>query len=140
MARGTATVAETRPPTTSCRAPASQPRITSSRALEVTQRPRARHTRGHAALRAECDRQWRAGQGYDGRRMKPAPFEYVVVESVPAAVAALARHDGNARPLAGGQSLVALLNMRLLRPAAVVDLNRVPGLDEIRVDHGHVRI
>jgi carbon-monoxide dehydrogenase medium subunit len=39
--------------------------------------------------------------------MKPAPFEYVAVDSVAAAVAALERHDGNARCLAGGQSLVA---------------------------------
>jgi carbon-monoxide dehydrogenase medium subunit len=72
--------------------------------------------------------------------MKPAPFEYVAVDSVAAAVAALERHDGNARCLAGGQSLVALLNMRLLRPSAIVDLNRVPGLDDIRLDDGHVRI
>ena len=39
--------------------------------------------------------------------MKPAPFEYVAVDSVAAAVPALERHDGNARCLAGGQSLVA---------------------------------
>ena len=63
--------------------------------------------------------------------MKPAPFEYVAVDTVAAAVAALERYDGNARCLAGGQSLVALLNMRLMRPSAVVDLNRVPGLDGI---------
>ena len=72
--------------------------------------------------------------------MKPAPFEYVAVDSVAAAVAALERHDGNVRCLAGDQSLVALLNMRLLRPSTVVDLNRVPGPDEIRLDDGHVRI
>ena len=72
--------------------------------------------------------------------MKPAPFEYVAVDSVAAAVAALERHDGNARCLAGGQSLVALLNMRLLRPSAIVDLNRVPGLDDIRLDDGNLRI
>ena len=72
--------------------------------------------------------------------MKPAPFEYVRVESVDAAVAALARYDGDARCLAGGQSLVALLNMRVLRPSAVVDLNGVPGLDGVDVSAGMVRI
>ena len=72
--------------------------------------------------------------------MKPAPFEYVRVESVEGAVAALARYDGDARCLAGGQSLVALLNMRLVRPSAVVDLNGVPGLDGLEVAAGVVRM
>lgn len=72
--------------------------------------------------------------------MKPAPFEYVRVESVEGAVATLARYDGTARCLAGGQSLVPLLSMRLVRPSAVVDLNRVPGLDGVDVSAGVVRI
>lgn len=72
--------------------------------------------------------------------MKPAPFEYVVAESTQEAVAQLARFDGDARCLAGGQSLVPLLNMRLLRPAAVVDLNRVPGLDGIDAPPGRLRL
>src|SRR5262245_6082437 len=63
--------------------------------------------------------------------MKPAPFDYFPVNSVEEAVAILARFDGNARCLAGGQSLVPLLNMRLVRPAAVVDLNGIAGLDAI---------
>ncbi len=65
--------------------------------------------------------------------MKPAPFEYVAVDSVEAAVETLGRYDGSARCLAGGQSLVALLNMRLVRPSAVVDLNGISGLDEVHV-------
>ena len=65
--------------------------------------------------------------------MKPAPFEYLAVDSVEAAVEALGRYDGTARCLAGGQSLVALLNMRLVRPSAVVDLNGISGLDEVQV-------
>ena len=72
--------------------------------------------------------------------MKPALFEYVVVDSAAQAVEALGRFDGDARCLAGGQSLVPLLNMRLMRPAAVVDINRVPGLDGIEVGDGVVRI
>lgn len=63
--------------------------------------------------------------------MKPAPFAYVRARSVDEAVAWLAR-SGEARILAGGQSLIPLMNLRLVRPATVVDINTVPGLEEIR--------
>lgn len=72
--------------------------------------------------------------------MKPAPFEYVVAGSAQEAVAQLARFDGDARCLAGGQSLLPLLNMRLLRPRAVVDINRVAGLDGIEATPGRLRL
>ncbi|MDP9343388.1 MAG: xanthine dehydrogenase family protein subunit M [Actinomycetota bacterium] len=72
--------------------------------------------------------------------MKPAPFEYVVAGSPAEAVSALASYEGDARILAGGQSLVPMLNMRLLRPAAVVDVNRIEGLGEVRAGGGQVRI
>jgi aerobic carbon-monoxide dehydrogenase medium subunit len=72
--------------------------------------------------------------------VKPAPFEYIRVESVEEAIAALAERKGEARLLAGGQSLVPMLNMRLLQPEAVIDVNRVPGLGEIREAEGEVRI
>jgi carbon-monoxide dehydrogenase medium subunit len=72
--------------------------------------------------------------------MKPPPFEYVVAASTAEAVAALQQYDGNARVLAGGQSLVPLLNMRLLRPAAVIDINRIPGLDAIAEEGDVVRV
>ena len=72
--------------------------------------------------------------------MKPPPFEYRVAESVEAAIAALAEADGDAKVLAGGQSLVPMLNFRLLRPAVLVDINRIAalafiadGADAIRV-------
>ncbi len=68
--------------------------------------------------------------------MKPAPLEYLRAESTGEAIGALARFDGTARLLAGGQSLVPLLSMRLLRPAAVVDVNPIPGLDSVTVDAG----
>lgn len=69
--------------------------------------------------------------------MKPAAFDYVVAESADAAVAALAAAGGEAKILAGGQSLVPMLNFRLLRPAILVDINRIPGLAfiEARADH-----
>ena len=65
-----------------------------------------------------------------GARVKPAPFTYVRAASLDEA---LARLDaaGEAKILAGGQSLVPMLNMRLVRPATLVDINGLPGLDAI---------
>jgi CO/xanthine dehydrogenase FAD-binding subunit len=70
--------------------------------------------------------------------VKPAPFEYHAPASVDEALALLARYGGDAKLLAGGQSLVPLLNFRLARPAAIVDLNRIPALAGIREVNGHV--
>lgn len=63
--------------------------------------------------------------------MKPASFAYVRPETVEGAIAALADPDSDARVLAGGQSLVPMLHMRLLRPATIVDINRIRDLDRI---------
>ncbi len=72
--------------------------------------------------------------------MKPAPFEYFDPPTVAAAVALLQEHEGDAKVLAGGQSLMPLLNMRLARPQVVIDLNRVAGLDHIREENGRIAI
>jgi carbon-monoxide dehydrogenase medium subunit len=72
--------------------------------------------------------------------MKPAQFEYHAPETVAEATSILARYDGEAKVLAGGQSLVPLLNMRLARPQALVDLNRVPDLADIRDDGDSITI
>ena len=64
--------------------------------------------------------------------MKPAAFDYVVADSVSGAIAALGR--GDAKIIAGGQSLVPMLNFRLLRPAILVDINRIPDLAFVRED------
>ena len=72
--------------------------------------------------------------------MKPAPFDYVAPRTVAEAVDHLARHGRDARVLAGGQSLVRLMNTRLATPAVIVDINRVEGLDGIAVENGSVRI
>jgi aerobic carbon-monoxide dehydrogenase medium subunit len=64
--------------------------------------------------------------------MKPAPFAYCRPATLADALDALARH-ADARILAGGQSLMPALNMRLATPRAVIDINRLPGLDAIRV-------
>jgi carbon-monoxide dehydrogenase medium subunit len=68
--------------------------------------------------------------------MKPAPFRYARPGALPEAIALLAASRGEAKLLAGGQSLVPMLNMRLVRPAVLVDLNRVPGLDRIAAAPG----
>ena len=65
--------------------------------------------------------------------MKPPPFAYECPRDVAGAVALLAAHGPDARPLAGGQSLVPLLNFRLARPAVLVDLNRIETLGRITV-------
>ncbi len=71
--------------------------------------------------------------------MKPARFDYHAPTTVEEALALLARYDGEAKVLAGGQSLVPLLNFRLSRPAALVDLNRIPALAYVKEVDGQVR-
>jgi carbon-monoxide dehydrogenase medium subunit len=63
--------------------------------------------------------------------MKPAAFEYVCAESVGQAVHALAGAGGDGKIIAGGQSLVPMMNFRLVKPSVLVDINRIPGLDKI---------
>ena len=70
--------------------------------------------------------------------MKPPKFDYHAPRSVDEAVALLARYGGDAKVLAGGQSLMPMLNFRLARPAALVDVNRIPALAYIREDNGTV--
>jgi carbon-monoxide dehydrogenase medium subunit len=71
--------------------------------------------------------------------MKPPPFEYHRPGSVKEAVALLGRLD-NAKVLAGGQSLMAMLNLRYVHPDHVVDINRIPELDFVEVKDGRLRI
>ena len=71
--------------------------------------------------------------------MKPAPFAYRKVRSLDEAVALLGSH-ADARLLAGGQSLIATLNMRLSAPALLIDINGVAGLDRIETKDGTVSI
>lgn len=67
------------------------------------------------------------------------PFDYVAPRSLDEAVGVLARYRDGAKVLAGGQSLLPLLNYRLARPAVVVDVNDLP-LSTVRVDNGRVRL
>ena len=64
--------------------------------------------------------------------MKPAPFTYHVAHDVAEAVALLTELGEDAKVLAGGQSLVPMMNLRLARPSALVDITRIPGLDYLR--------
>jgi aerobic carbon-monoxide dehydrogenase medium subunit len=67
--------------------------------------------------------------------LKPPPFAYFRPDSAEEAVALLASHGDDAKILAGGQSLVPLLNFRMLRPGVLIDINRVSGLDLV-AGHG----
>ncbi len=71
--------------------------------------------------------------------MKPAPFAYKRARSLDEAVALLGEHR-DARLLAGGQSLIATLNMRLSAPTLLIDINGIAGLDRITRNNGSVEI
>ncbi len=64
--------------------------------------------------------------------MKPASFSYLLPKTVPEAVKMIAEHSGDARFIAGGQSLVPMMNFRLARPSVLIDLNRIPDLSYIK--------
>src|SRR5581483_9217150 len=64
--------------------------------------------------------------------MKPRPFDYVQPDTAEEAIALLAEYGDDARVLAGGQSLVPMLNLRLIDPDVLIDIARVKELDEIR--------
>ncbi|MDN5914689.1 MAG: xanthine dehydrogenase family protein subunit M [Pseudonocardia sp.] len=73
--------------------------------------------------------------------MKCAPFDYVRASSVEETVKVLGEADGEGKILAGGQSLVPVLALRMARPAVLVDVNRVPGLSSIhRIDDDTVEV
>jgi aerobic carbon-monoxide dehydrogenase medium subunit len=65
--------------------------------------------------------------------LKPAPFDYLAPQDLQEALRILRENGADARMLAGGQSLMPLLNLRLTKPKLLVDLNGIPGLDTIRV-------
>lgn len=72
--------------------------------------------------------------------MKPRPFDYVRPDTVDEALALLAEHGDEARVLAGGQSLMAMLNLRLADPAVLIDITRIAELDAIKDAGGAVEI
>ena len=70
--------------------------------------------------------------------MKPPRFEYFAPRALDEALTLLAGHGDRAKLLAGGQSLIPLLNFRLAHPEALIDINRIPELAGIRADDGGV--
>lgn len=72
--------------------------------------------------------------------MKPRPFDYVRPDSADEAIAVLGEYGDDARVLAGGQSLMAMLNLRLADPAVLVDIARIPELDAIRDLGGRIEV
>ncbi len=72
--------------------------------------------------------------------MKLPPFEYACPTSISEAVALLAAHDGEAKPLAGGQSLVPMLAFRVAAPSLLVDLRKLEELRQIRITQDGVAL
>ncbi len=72
--------------------------------------------------------------------MKLPPFSYACPESLTEAVRLLADGEGEARPLAGGQSLMAMMALRLATPGLLVDLRRIPDLRGISISEAGVRL
>ena len=72
--------------------------------------------------------------------MKPAPFDYVRAETLAEAHEALAAEGGDAAVIAGGQTLVPLLSMRMARPKVVVDIMHVAGARRIAVEGNAIRV
>lgn len=70
--------------------------------------------------------------------MKAAAFDYVRADSVAHTLALLAEHGADAKLVAGGQSLVPMMAMRLARPAVLVDINRLPELKGVRIEADRV--
>jgi aerobic carbon-monoxide dehydrogenase medium subunit len=72
--------------------------------------------------------------------MKPPPFEYLRPVDLDGVLTALAQDSSETKILAGGQSLVPLMNLRMVAPKRLVDINRVPGLDRIGIDGDRLTI
>ena len=72
--------------------------------------------------------------------MKPAKFDYFAPTTLDESLELLAQHGLDAKVLAGGQSLMPMMNLRLVRPAVVVDINRVEGLSGISAADGTITI
>nr|WP_245771908.1 FAD binding domain-containing protein [Rhodothermus profundi] len=72
--------------------------------------------------------------------MIPPPFTYAAPTSLEEALALLQQHGPTAKILAGGHSLLPMMKLRLLEPEVLIDLRRIPGLDDIREEDGYLHI
>lgn len=71
--------------------------------------------------------------------MKPAPFVYYQPESIEETTSLLAEHGDDGKILAGGQSLIPMMNLRLAQPSVLIDITKVPGIADIRIN-GEIRV
>ena len=69
----------------------------------------------------------------------PASFDYYQPHSIEEAMELVRRHE-DSKLLAGGQSLLAMMKLRILQPKAIIDISRIPGMDYVRCDGGYIRI
>ena len=72
--------------------------------------------------------------------MIPRSFEYYSPRTLAEAIALLQKLGPDAKLLSGGQSLIPMMKLRLVSPEYIVDINRIPGLDYITENNGHLRI
>jgi 2-furoyl-CoA dehydrogenase FAD binding subunit len=72
--------------------------------------------------------------------MKPAAFDYVRAESIEEALEALQEEGADARILAGGQTLIPMLNMRIARPSVIIDIMQISDLNRIATVDGSIRV
>ncbi|MFP3882209.1 MAG: FAD binding domain-containing protein [Actinomycetota bacterium] len=72
--------------------------------------------------------------------MYPAKFDYLVPESLEEALSILAERGDEVKILAGGQSLIPMMKLRFARPSTLLDINRLPDLNRIERDNGHITI
>ena len=72
--------------------------------------------------------------------MKPPAFKYIRVKSVEETLSALSEYRGEAKILAGGQSLVPMMNFRLAQPAVLIDINPLKELDYVRIENGRLHV
>jgi CO/xanthine dehydrogenase FAD-binding subunit len=72
--------------------------------------------------------------------MKPASFDYYAAKTVADATEALAAAGGDGKIIAGGQSLMPMINFRLVKPSVLIDINRIPGLDRVELRGARLKI
>src|ERR1700694_3449684 len=72
--------------------------------------------------------------------MFPAAFDYQSPSTLDEALGVLAESGDDAKVMAGGQSLIPLLKLRFSQPGLIVDIGRIPGLNEIKRDNGHIKV
>src|SRR5690606_7465591 len=82
----------------------------------------------------------RVGGDPGGEGMIPVEFDYAAPDSLDEAIRLLAEGGDDAKPLAGGHSLIPLMKLRIAAPALLVDLRKVPGLHGIQRENGSYRI